>query len=84
MMKRYEIRNSSGKFYFSFSVSMDGKETRVLCRRIKDLNSGEISLMEDIIAHLKHTLFIYNYEGMDRWLAEQKTKFDMLTNNWVL
>lgn len=81
-MKKYEIRNSSGKFYFSFSV--DAKEAKVIRRRIKDLSPSEISLMEDIIAHLKHTLFVYNYGGMDGWLAEQKTKFDMLTNNWVL
>lgn len=81
-MKRYEIRNSSGKFYFSFSVSMDGKETRVLCRRMKDLNSGEISLMEDIINHLSLVVAI-NW-SLDDWVLEQKTKFDMLTNNWVL
>lgn len=81
-MKRYEIRNSSGKFYFSFSVSMDGKETRVLCRRMKDLNSGEISLMEDMISHLSLAAAI-NW-SLDDWVLEQKTKFDMLTNNWVL
>lgn len=82
MIKRYEIRNSSGKFYFSFSVSMDGKETRVLCRRMKDLNSGEISLMEDIISHLSLVAAI-NW-SLDDWVLEQKTKFDILTNNWVL
>lgn len=81
-MKRYEIRNSSGKFYFSFSVSMDGKETRVLCRRMKDLNSGDISLMEDIISRLSLVAAI-NW-SLDDWVLEQKTKFDMLTNNWVL
>ena len=72
-MKRYEIRNSSGKFYFSFSVSMDDKETRVLCRRIKDLNSGEISLMEDIISHLSLVAAInWSLWSLDDWVLEQK------------
>ena len=38
--------------------------------------------MENIISHLSLVAAI-NW-SLDDWVLEQKTKFDMLTNNWVL